>query len=109
MQVEGTRTREGDFRAGSFPSLEAANKLVTAALAANRETVLSVTIGERPAATLRMYVNSPTGIEAYALTPYSKATIRETDGVFVLIIHDRKMPFQFCIHTAFPVMRGKND
>lgn len=106
----GGKDRDG-FRAGSFASIESANKLVTAALANDRTNLLAVALGIEKGTTIKVFFDSVTGAEAYAETKYSKAIIRETKGVFVIINHDKSMPFGFRIHTAFPVAldRKKND
>lgn len=107
-RVRGEQGQFGIFtisrkRAGSFPSIEAANKLVNATLAENTEAVASVSSGEKPGAFITMEFSTPTGKEAYARTPRSEPYMRTTYGVAALIIHDRQSPRGYRVLTAYPM------
>jgi hypothetical protein len=94
---------KGGLRSGSFPSLEAANKLVNATVSQNPEKVGVVVNGLLPIAVLEAQFGSPTGYEAFAKTERSKPFIRETNGVRVIILRDRNSPRGFRVLTAFPI------
>ena len=104
------RSEEGQFgiftisrkRAGSFPSVEAAEKLVNATLAQNADTVAAVAGGRSSGAFVTSEFDTATGIEAYARTPRSEPYIRTTYGVGVLIAHDRRSRNGFRVITAYP-------
>jgi len=85
-------TAEGLTEAGSFPSLEAANKLVNSTLSARQDEVDLVATGQLQRAELYKFFDSPTGYEAYAKNERSQPEIRDTDGVYVVIIYDRDSP-----------------
>lgn len=106
-RVRGDQGQFGIFtvsrkRAGSFPSVEAANKLVNATLADNADTVTAVSAGKSPGAFVTSEFYSPTGREAYARTPRSEPYMRTTYGVGVLIAHDRRSPRGYRVITAYP-------
>jgi hypothetical protein len=71
------------IRSGSFPSVEAANKLVNATLARNRAIVDGVANGTLSERRVDAYFGSVTGFEAYASTVRSQPRFRETYGVGV--------------------------
>jgi hypothetical protein len=91
-----------DIRSGSFPSLEAADKLVNATLDRNRDTVDGVRSGILDKQRVDAYFGSPTGIEAYASTIRSQPRIRETYGVGVYIRRDPSAKNGFRVITAYP-------
>lgn len=99
-------TRKGDFgdglRDGSFPSLEAANKLVNATIARNSDKVDKVVNGLSGKENLDTVFGSPTGSEAYAASAHSQPYIRETYGVRVVIVPDRTSAKRYRVETAFP-------
>ena len=99
--------RHGDLaeglREGSFPSLEAANKLVNSTLAENQDQVDLVTSGVSPREQLDAEFGSPTGYEAYAGTERSTPYIRDTYGVRVIIVPDRNSAKGYRVDTAFPM------
>ncbi|MBB5050558.1 hypothetical protein HNQ36_000506 [Afipia massiliensis] len=97
----------GGLRVGSFPSLEAANKLVNSVIAKDAETVARVANGLLPRATLDAEFSAPTGYEAYARTERSQPYIRDTYGVRVVIVPDRSVSKGFRIETAFPQNIGR--
>jgi hypothetical protein len=90
------------LRVGSFSSLESANKLVNSTLARNRAVVDQVASGARPRANVDAEFGSVTGQEAYARNERSQPYIRETYGVRVVIVPDRRAPKRFRVETAFP-------
>ena len=94
-----------DSRSGSFPSLEAANKLVNSTLAQNQAIVDQVASGLRGGAVMNTLFDSPTGIEAVVASRGSQANFRETYGVGVVIFRDRSSPNGFTVFTAFPTNR----
>ena len=91
------------LREGSFPSLEAANKLVNATVAQNQDKVDLVTGGLSPREELDAVFGSPTGYEAFVRTGRSTPYIRDTYGVRVVIIPDRNSAKGYRVDTAFPI------
>jgi hypothetical protein len=89
-------------RVGSFPSLEAATKLVSSTLAKNQDIVDRVASGELDDAFITAEFDTKTGREAYAPTEYSEVYLRDTHGVAVLIVHDDTVERGFTIWTAYP-------
>jgi hypothetical protein len=90
-----------DFRSGSFTSLEAANKLVNATIAANQGKVDRVVIDRIPKETLDHDFDTPTGREAYMRNERSQAVIRDTYSVRVVIVRDSSEK-GYRVLTAFP-------
>lgn len=86
----------------SFPSLEAANKLVNSTVARNPDKVDKVVNGLSGRENLDAVFGSPTGTEAYAATERSQPYIRETYGVRVVIVPDRRSTKGYRVETAFP-------
>jgi hypothetical protein len=103
--------RKGDagdgLRDGSFPSLEAANKLVNSTISRNSDKVSLVANGVLPRANLDADFPSPTGIEAFARTERSQPYIRDTYGVRVVIVPDNRSSKGYRVETAFPQNRGR--
>jgi len=95
----------GELSEGSFPSLEAANKLVSATVAENQTKVDSVINGSVNGAQFEAWFSSPTGYEAYAANERSQPDIRETYGVRVVVVRDSDSASGFQILTAFPISR----
>jgi hypothetical protein len=91
------------LREGSFPSLEAANKLVNATIAQNQDKLDLVTGGLSPREELDADFSSPTGYEAFAQTGRSTPYVRPTYGVRVVIVPDQNSPKGYRIDTAFPI------
>ena len=100
-------------RAGSFPSVEAANKLVRATLARNPATVKQVASGKVISAFVKAQFGSKTGIEAWvpgnqrSPTFFSRPKairpiVRDTQGVGVFIVHDPESPRGYTVITAYP-------
>lgn len=92
------------WRHGSFPSLEAAQKLTNSNLAQNSDIVFEVSIGKRSKAFITSEFSSPTGTEAYRTTRRlsSPVRVRETFGVGTVIVHAPEMPDGFLIVTSYP-------
>ncbi len=94
------------IRSGSFPSLEAADKLVSATLAANEMMVVAVASGVHPKSVVGVRVDAffraPTGIEAFAENTRVQPRIRTTYGVGVFIRRDEKAPNGFTVISAYP-------
>lgn len=103
--------RKGDFvdgiRVGSFSSLEAANRLVNGTIAQNPAKVERVTSGQSPKEELTGRFDSITGYEAYARNERAQPYIRETDGVMVVIVRDRRAEKEYRVDSAFPVRFGR--
>jgi hypothetical protein len=95
-------TFEGLY-AGSFSSLEAANKLVNSTIGQNQAKVDQVVSGVVQYDELEARFDSPTGYEGYIRSPYSQAELRDTYGVKVVIRHDPYSSNGYNIVTAFPV------
>jgi hypothetical protein len=93
---------------GSFASLGSAGKLINSTLADNQEIVdrVAASKDERGdalrGATIEKTFQQPTGYEAYAPNARSKAEIRDTYSVKVVIRHDDKMKNGYQILTSFP-------
>jgi hypothetical protein len=90
-----------DFRSGSFTSLEAADKLVNATIAANQGKVDQVVIGGSPKEVLDHDFPTPTGREAYMRNERSQAVIRDTYSVRVVIAPDSSEK-GYRVLTAYP-------
>lgn len=95
----------GGLRDGSFPSLEAANKLVNATIARNPDKVDKVVNGLSGKENLDALFGSPTGSEAYAASERAQVYIRPTYGVRVVIVRDRTSARGYRVETAFPQNR----
>jgi Bacterial CdiA-CT RNAse A domain len=90
-----------DFRSGSFTSLESANKLVNATIAANQGKVDRVVLYGSPKETLDYDFDTPTGREAYMPNERSQAVMRYTYSVRVVIVPDSSEK-GYRVLTAFP-------
>jgi hypothetical protein len=106
---EAAEQRHGDIseglREGSFPSLEAANKLVNSTIGQNQDTVSLVANGSLSRAELDADFPSATGYEAFAATERSTPYIRDTYGVHVVIVRDLGSTKGYLVLTAYPVNR----
>jgi hypothetical protein len=91
------------LKEGSFPSLEAANKLVSAAISQNQTKVDLVINDQTPGQQFDAWFPSPTGYEAYAKNERSQPYIRATYGVHVVIVRDRASTKGYQVYTAFPI------
>jgi len=91
------------YRDGSFPSIQAANKLVDATLSRNKEIVDAVANGTLSGRKLiTATFTSKTGIEAFRKGEYEQPYIRDTYGVGVVIIHDPGNRSGYRVVTAYP-------
>ena len=89
-------------RHGSFPSVEAATKLVSSTLARNREIVDRVARGELDDAFITAEFGSRTGREAFRPAENSEPYLRDTNGVGVFLVHDPEESSGFTIISAYP-------
>lgn len=89
-------------RDGSFPSLEAANKLVNATIAQNQSVVELVASGILDEEFITATFPSRTGIEAYRPGERASPYLRDTYGVGVVIVHDPNASNGFRVITAYP-------
>jgi len=91
-------------RQGSFPSLQAAQKLTNSNLSRNADIVNEVATGQRARAFITSEFASVTGIEAYRTGPRESApvVIRQTFGVATVIEYAPDMPNGFIIITSYP-------
>jgi hypothetical protein len=88
---------------GSFPSIEAANKLVNSAIAQNREAVDRVARGEREETFFSALFGSPTGYEAYLPRYNAQPYMRDTYGIGVFITRDPRADKGWRIQSAYPL------
>lgn len=105
LRIERLGDYAGGLRVGSFSSLEAANKLVSSALADNKDIVGRVARGVSSLETIKKDFGSPTGYEAYAPTERSQPYIRDTTGVAVVIVRDQRSAKGYRVQTAYPINR----
>lgn len=92
------------WRHGTFPSLEAAQRLTNSNLARNADIVNAVATGRRKRAFVTSDFPSMTGTEAYRMTrrASSPLRLRRTFGVGTVIEHAPDMPDGFIIITSYP-------
>ena len=92
------------WRHGTFPSLEAAQKLTNSNLAQNSEIVNAVARGELPDAFVTSTFNSVTGTEAYKITQRtsSPVRVRRTFDVGTFIRHAPEMPDGLDRKSTYP-------
>lgn len=90
------------YRDGSFPSIQAASKLVSATISKNPEVVHAVATGVVAREFITANFLSKTGIEAFRRGPFEQPYIRDTFGVGVVIAHDPGSPKGYRIVTAYP-------
>lgn len=99
--------RNGDstegLRESSFPSLEAANKLVNSTLSQNRDRLERVINGESPRESLNAEFLSPTGREAYSRNDRSRTVLSDTYGVRVVVVPDATVSKGYRVDTAYPI------
>lgn len=89
-------------RAGSFPSVQAAQKLINSTLSQNPLTVSMVANGLLPKELVTATFPSKTGIEAFRPSSTAQPYIRDTYGVGVVIQFDPKSSKGFRVLTAYP-------
>lgn len=90
-------------RAGSFPSLQAANKLTSSTIADNKAAVDAVVNGATPREFITSTFKTITGKEAYAATPRAQPYMRETFSVGVLIAYDPTRTRGYRVITSYPM------
>jgi len=92
------------WRHGTFPSLEAAQRLTNSNLARNVDVVNEVASGRLRRAFITSDFGSITGFEAYRTTQRASSPIqlRQTFGVGTVIEHAPDMPDGFIIITSYP-------
>ncbi len=92
------------WRHGTFPSLEAAQRLTNSNLARNVDVVNEVASGRLRRAFITSDFGSITGFEAYRTTQRASSPIqlRRTLGVGTVIEHAPDMPDGFIIITSYP-------
>ena len=99
----------GEKRAGSFPSLEAANKLVNSTIAQHIDKVQPYVdrrlLYSLPVLYVHADFSAPTGYEAYAPTDNQAPRIRDTYGVTVRLIRSPHSPKGYIVHSAWPTNR----
>lgn len=98
--------RNGDstegLRESSFPSLEAANKLVNSTLSQNRDRLEQVINRELPRDSLNAEFSSPTGREAYSRNDRSRTVLSDTYSVRVVVVPDGTVSKGYRVDTAYP-------
>jgi hypothetical protein len=89
---------------GSFPSLEAANKLVNSTIFQNMAIVEKVIRGELAGGvSVNAWFDAPTGYESYMPSFSGNPEIRPTRGVRVVLRYNPRSPKGYSIVTAFPI------
>ncbi|HXO70552.1 MAG TPA: RNase A-like domain-containing protein [Bradyrhizobium sp.] len=102
------RTLErGDYfysqSAGSFTSVQSADRLVNSTISENRDKVDQGVRDREPAVVISKRFTSPTGYEAYLARAHAEPVIRDTFGVKVVIYSDPGSARGWRVHTAYPV------
>ncbi len=96
----------GRMRAGSFPPVEAANKLVNSTIAENGTAVEAFKNGNLAYAFPVLFAykqfSSPTGYEAYSPDGNTPPVIQPTYGVTVRLVRDSNNPKGYYVHSAWP-------
>lgn len=99
----------GERRAGSFTSLEAANKLINSTISQNGPKVDGFSAGRFPHSLPVTYLfadfDSPTGYEAFAPNDRVQPRIRTTYGVTVRLVRSDKSEKGYYVHSAWPTNR----
>lgn len=103
-QVRGLFVSQFRRRHGSFPSLQAAQRLTNSNLSQNADVVHAVATGQRADAFITSIFSSVTGTEAYRTSPRTSAPIvlRQTFDVGTYIRYAPDMPNGFIIITSYP-------
>ena len=95
----------GERRAGSFTSVEAANKLVNSTVAQNADKVAAFVSGKFPNVLTVQFIYAkfptPTGYEAYS-PDGSNPSIRPTYDVTARLIRSDRSPKGYIVHSAWP-------
>ena len=101
----------GEKRAGSFTSLEAANKLVNSVMAEPQNQVKLKGFVDKQIGyyfpVLDLYpavpFGSPTGYEAYVRNDRAQPIMRATNSVLVRVSRTAKVPRGYFVNTAYPL------
>jgi hypothetical protein len=104
-EIFDQRPHAHDVRSGSFPSIEAATKLVSSTLAQNQTVVDRIASGELTRALVISDFGSVTGTEAVMATSRSQPYFQDTYRVGAVIVHDPLSPSGYRIISAFPTNR----
>lgn len=114
-RVVGSRTNVagifgfGERRAGSFTSLEAANKLINSTIARNSDKADAFVSARFPFSLPVVYLvadfDSPTGYEAHARNHRVQPRMRPTYGVTVRILRTDKSEKGYFVDSAWPTNR----
>jgi HK97 family phage portal protein len=91
------------FAVGSFTSMQAATKLVNSVVSNNPETLEQVVAGKLPIGVLSSWFSQPTGYEAYLPRYNAQPYMRDTYGVQVIILRDKRATKGFRVQSAYPV------
>jgi hypothetical protein len=105
-EAERIRERGDDFRGlsiGSFTSLDAATRLVNSTVSQNEALVNEVAQGRRSFVIIEARFDSVTGYESYLETYHAQPYPRDTYGVRVFVLRDRRAKRGYRIQSAFPV------
>jgi hypothetical protein len=89
-------------REGSFSSLETASDLVKSTLDSNHAIVDQVAMGQLREAFVTRQFEFSTGREACRPDVDAAPYLRDTYGVGVYILHDRRSPRGYRVRTAYP-------
>jgi len=89
-------------RAGSFPNVDAAQKVINSTISENHDIVEAVASGKEVGAFITRQFNSRTGREAYRDRANARPYMRDTFGVGVYIVHDKLSDKGFRVRTAYP-------
>lgn len=91
-------------RHGSFPSIQAAQRLTNSNLSRNADIVNEVATGQTRRAYIESEFSSITGIEVFRTGPSESApvVVRQTYGVGTVIEYAPDMPNGFIIITSYP-------
>jgi hypothetical protein len=99
----------GEKRAGSFTTVEAANKLINSTVSQNKDEIATFLAGGImrlwPYETLYATFKQPTGYEAYTQDDETPVTKRTTYDVGVRIVRDASVPRGFRVDSAWPLNR----
>jgi len=97
-------------RAGSFTSLQSANRLVNSTLSEPNNAGMVAAVAEgrilkNTTVESQTSFSKPTGYEAFRSSPNQQPIIRSTDAVRVIIVHDATLTRGYRVHTAFPITK----
>jgi Bacterial CdiA-CT RNAse A domain len=107
-RVRTEKIRAGIFtiglkRAGTFPSVEAAEKLVNLSISRNQDAVDRILSGTSQQEYIEEMFPSPTGREAYRKSDQSQPYMRDTYGVALWLGRDPSSPNGYIVRTAYPM------